>query len=1284
MSSADLQWQEYNVRIGNLDESLDPRLMTPGQLTDVRNCEYTTAEGSVRKRPGTVLASTYLTTAYAHKLVAIDARNKLMVADLTGDGTYLPAIYGVPDVHADREQNLSPVRLGSVSNVVVRRSPLAADLVNDVMMDVAYVDSAVGDFAYLVYGTLYPQSQHIGIKIVQVVKGAGLYAPGSTVQETIFPYDTETYGGPIWVKAATSGEHVAVMWGMYGDPPIGLPYADAYIFGVVVDCSTGIPVVGALSTVTNDLGHLGVYGDMTGVQEDALNNPAWILAYPSAALGSEPQLRVRRVDVTFATEWVDYLSYDLVDAVSILEVNSHVFVCWYGRTEILDPEYFSAWYYAAWVSATGAVLTSPTTWCLQADIAGSILGGQRRSAICYVNQINEVILFHTQNTEEGVASGTITSPGGFFDAPMTRWRTARANTSQGVLRYKRGVVLWSKPWMGETDGWYQAWCGVPHVREIIGENPDGYSLPAYDFTAVLMQFADESAEEAGTAFAQVLATSAGHLLQEPYSPYAEEMLGERPNWAQSPASVTMPQSTYNSTVEKLGRRTVFNVRHVPLEYKNAPWDVAAITTQHQDFTAGYGRCMSAQFAESAYLAGGVLMQCDGERVHEAGFVTQPNIGYRKVAAGSTAWATVNGTAPADRTINFQALFEAVDGGNERSRSASSAAVSLKLGPAAGDDITLWVEQLTVTMRTYGGVASTHVTPRTIATLYSSEEYDSDILNRWYPFNSSEWSAFATDLDAEGPLVVNLDPTDNMPPFWTDMTNETIYNDSGELDNDPPYGGCTALAVHKERLWVAGGDEGDLVQYSKERVEGRPAEFSTGQSIRFAGDVIVALASLDDALYVLGEQRIYAVYGDGPNATGDPASGFFQVVPVASNIGCISPHVVVTGAGVLFHGDAGMYIITRKREVMPMPAVNTSVDTSAIASARSIPHQTQVRFALDASLADVLVYDWTNDRWATWRYSLNDHTLEAPVGQIVDMVAMNGETYLLVGDGRILREDASYGCDCYTSGIDSEGVYPFRQSLTFGWMDFERPQGHKHIGHVHMLMQPTPWDDYSSTPTEFPFGISTRINVNHAESGTTDVLYWSNYDLGSVSAWDGVSRVRAYIGKPQPAVRLTVDELEPTREVVGTNTDATVVVIQGSTDVLRVGFSAYTFVDLTVDFTPTPPFLFGPVTKVEIAQSLNDAIANAGLSLYLLAEVDGSNRLVIRTLSREASGEGADLHIDSVANGSTLNNVVGFSVGGQQGVFAVNAEAQTGFAIQEIAFEVGQMPGLNRVPANQSR
>lgn len=1281
MTGADLQWGEENVPVLALNESVDPRVLPPGMLSEVRNIDYSSHDGNVQKRPGTQLAMNSMATASAHKLVVHQPKKQLLVTDLAGADDVAPAMYGALDAPADADTAIVERHVGNASNVIVRRQPVMTDLQSNIIADCAYVDTT-SNFGYMVYGTVHAQTGNWIVKVVQVAKNGESSEPGNTVLESSIAY-SRVDGAAIWVRCAPAlDNYVLVTAVLY---PGG---GTVNIRAVVVDCTGATPTISSVIPIVSAIAPSDAFvcsdaAESTYNADLGAAVPNWIVSWHNGT-----NVVARRVySTTLLTSWTTSITGNLTaKAISCYEYNGYTWLNWWDGDDIAEtPE--PGWRYCVIDTETGNVNLSKTVWCAAADVGSADISAHGWvSGICRHDANNQAILFHSQNY--ALSSGVAGVPG-FDERSTVRWRTVDDNASMTALYQKRGPWLLSKPWKDRNTGFYLAWCGYDSINSqdpLTSTNGSSPAVVKYDMTAVLLRFADPQTVPAafvpaGAPKAQVIATTAGYTLADPFSAIANSYIYTPPRRSQMPRSVTHGTRTNSdSAVERLGRRCCINVRYVPTELQSGPWDVCVRDTENTTFRAGYGRSRGALFGQATYLPGGTLAQWDGDRLHENNYIAQPSMRIVCNTTGGTwplAWA--------QQLIHFQLVWESVGAGGERIKSATSAVASITLGGTIGavaptDTLTLYLEPNTVTQRTFGSSQATQ-TPRTLAVLYASASPGGDDLHRIAEFSPDTvpavWNSYVCDPDAVAPITITV-----TGPF-SNSELELIYNDSGELDNDPPYGGCSTLAVHKDRLWVGGGDEADLLRYSKERVSDRAAEFALGQEVRIAGQEVMALASLDDALYALCRNGIYAIYGDGPNATGDPASGIFQIVPISTSVGCISPAIAVIPKGVMFQAPAGMMLLNHGRTLEPMPHVNTSVGARPIRSATVIPQLTQARFVManTAALneagtynADVLVYDWEVDRWSTWRYSLNNHSLELPVGLIQDIATVDDRIYLLTDDGRILREDSTLGGDCNgTVGVTS---YQFRQHLKFGWNDFGRPNGYKRIRHWQGLFNPNPWAVYTADPKLFPFGLKTSFDFNHADSGTTVERFWTNYELGNIAAWDGVSKVRCHLSRKQPSVRLTIDEDEPVRYLIASDTNASVAI--GGSINLRVqiasggGYSTFTVTD-------------GTRTKAQIAADLNTAFETAGWQNYITASVGGMNQIVLQIIGKLGDTDlGSYLAVDSVANGSTLNSVIGFAAGGVTGSLSVAAASQTGFIFQGQTYEIGQAAGTRRTPAAQSK
>lgn len=1283
MTSADLQWSEVDIPVGAVDESIDPRLLPPGQLISAVNCEFSSKEQSPRKRPGLSLSSARPIGASGNsleptRLATHDLKNQLLAIDLKGDSGSSPGMYQVP---RDTSTTIKPTYTGAVSQFLVRRKPLMSDLQSDIITDSAYVNT-IGPFGYMVYASVHFQSARINLKVVKVNKEGDAYDTGETIYDQDVSYNTGTETNAFWVRCAPClDRYVLVTWGHVGGKIKGMKVDLGGATPSITTTGPTLLVTAKATTLMTDM-HYHDTCESTKT-DDVAGAPNWLLIYRSTA----EACRVARIASNLTVTW-DTVAEAACNpsGMSIFERGNTAWANYHSQpADALTSE----WHFTGFTVSTGGISVGPVAWCTSADIGNRIAARGRCSAIGYAtNSPTEVVLFHSQQYDP-LTTGTVSSTAEV--STFTRWRRVRTNGSMDGLRQKYGIRLWSKPSRDRVDGKWVAWCGTLSQRSLYGSLSSGTVFGPVEWTGVLMRFAETAASE--DLFTAQLVGSVGQsgLLAEPYS--TTNSSGPWPNSAMTPQSMTHQAYTTSDDASdqvKLGRRCVLNLCYIPTERKSGPWEVTIRDNENQDWTPGYGRAQCTRMGGSVYFAGGLLYQFDGDRTFENNFIKAPWLSGRATTGGA-GWGAAY-TKWAEQHIYLQAVFETVLDNGEIVRSATSNILDIKLNGTLDvtppdTSVVINVEPPTLRMQSYG---STRI-PKTIVTLYGSAEPNGQTLYRWFPFEiyyanptSDRWGTFVGEIDATTPISFTINgtaapygpPADLYYPNAAGVIeelqrHEIIYNDSGELDNDPPFGGCSCLASHKDRLWVAGGDDPEVVWYSKERVDGRPMEFSIGQQIRIPSSEVVALASLDDALIVFCRHAIFAVYGDGPNATGDGSSGFFTVVPISTTVGCNGPSsVVATPDGVMFRSEIGMYLLNRGRQLIPVPQVQDTIALSNVpVHSYVVPQKQQARFLVnyvnptnDQETTDMLVYDWDAKKWATWRYTAFPVLGGATLGDSIYHI-----------DGYILKEDPAVWYDV---------GFPYYQSLQWGWLSFGRLNGYKRLHKMGILMQPNTWNNYSADPSSFPFGLHLTLDLKWAESGYQMSRRWSSYELGQTQAYDGINLLNVHIGKTAPSIRVTLTEDEPVFRITGSDTSATVSTIGANALRVRMNNAAgYSILTVTSGAAQS---------KSTIAAELNTAIAGSALANYVRAYVNAFNQIVLETLKRDDDPDGDGfyrgniLQIDTVANGSTLNTPLGISAFGASGTDAVAVANQSGFAVQGLSFEVGHARGNNRLPALQSR
>jgi hypothetical protein len=173
--------------------------------------------------------------------------------------------------------------------------------------------------------------------------------------------------------------------------------------------------------------------------------------------------------------------------------------------------------------------------------------------------------------------------------------------------------------------------------------------------------------------------------------------------------------------------------------------------------------------------------------------------------------------------------------------------------------------------------------------------------------------------------------------------------------------------------------------------------------------VTSLWSMDEKLIVSSAQSLwYIVGGDGgPTASGQ-GSDIQGPFHIQSDVACTNPRSVVsTSEGVMFESDGRIYLMTRGLEVVWLgrQVQDKLASFPNITSAVLVTSKSQVRFTCnndDATAHTVLVYDYVEKQWSTFRYA-------GGTVAIADAVVYDGDYHFLTTAGAVYREssDASH-------------------------------------------------------------------------------------------------------------------------------------------------------------------------------------------------------------------------------------------------------------------------------------
>jgi hypothetical protein len=444
-----------------------------------------------------------------------------------------------------------------------------------------------------------------------------------------------------------------------------------------------------------------------------------------------------------------------------------------------------------------------------------------------------------------------------------------------------------------------------------------------------------------------------------------------------------------------------------------------------DFTDD-NRYQSAESGDLAYWGGGLIQYTDGEYVHESGFIQRPILS----AADGAGTGLVAGDV-----FQYILVYEWFDRwGNYHQSEPGTNTDGLVVqhtvpnnGAGQGTiDVTLRHCTLSLRQRQ---TATQHRIQHALYRADISAGAAASVFGVF--FREFTVSATPATRDNDPLATTSLVVNDNGANFST--ANPTLYTTGGVLEQDSVFGGGTAFVRHKNRLWSAGGEEPDIIWYSQEETEQRPAEWNIAQQVRAPGEVINSLASLDDALVAFSEDRIYAIVGEGPNSTGDPQSGSFSApILIHSDGGCAQPRgTVSTPLGVFYVGAQGFYLLDRSRssQYIGDPVQDTFAAFPRVRAAVYVPHRGEVRWLCqdtNQSSWRVIVFDFEAKKWSVWTHS------QAALG--VDATYSDGAWYYLTKTGVVRKESATV----FTDDGTWYGVGIITGHMAFGdWQTYKR-------------------------------------------------------------------------------------------------------------------------------------------------------------------------------------------------------------------------------------------------------
>lgn len=494
------------------------------------------------------------------------------------------------------------------------------------------------------------------------------------------------------------------------------------------------------------------------------------------------------------------------------------------------------------------------------------------------------------------------------------------------------------------------------------------------------------------------------------------------------------------------------------------------TTNITGFTASFDTQFT--FAENngaLSMSGGVPSSFDGNKTVEMGSLVRPVI-----VAAVPAFAA--GSLPSG-TYRYRAVYEWTDAKGQIYRSAPSDVYAFDNSTHAPPTQNIF----TVTYDTFSRMQTT------------DDDIDAVrvVIYREYPLNSGNYRRLALGTINNLISQKTFTYTDDDSGHGTVGTESLLYTLSELPTAHPPT--AKYILNHQGRMWLAGLDIPTQIWYSKPLSEGEPPGFATAQTINIDdGGEVTGIASLDDKLLVFKRERVYIVYGQGPNALG--TGGDFTVQRIASDKGCIDGlSIVTTKDGVMFRSAVGIYLMSRGLEMsyVGAPVEETVNAYSGTVAAVRHPHEPWVLFVLGpdgSNQSVVLLYDNFQNKWAKW------YMLDGGVRANIKSATLYRDKFAwITANGTPYLESSQY--------LDN-GSY-VSMVLETAWLKFAGITGFQRVRQVLLLGAPQ-----SSHQIELSFAQNYDDTAySQVTTFNSSVLAWPSEQFGVTMATQKSSSLR---------------------------------------------------------------------------------------------------------------------------------------------------------------------------------
>ncbi len=360
--------------------------------------------------------------------------------------------------------------------------------------------------------------------------------------------------------------------------------------------------------------------------------------------------------------------------------------------------------------------------------------------------------------------------------------------------------------------------------------------------------------------------------------------------------------------------------------------------------------VNTQQANTLLIVGGILQSYDGVSVVETGFHLYPeDVVYTPGGSGSL------GTG----TYQYMVQYEWTDNNGQIYRSAPSVPTSVQV--TAGQAVSITGPMLRLTAKVAPRTAPSIVIYRTAANGITFNRVTSTLA----PLLNNTTQDTFTFVDSLSDTAAS--------------SNELNYTEGGVLANIAPPANAI-ITTYNDRVFLAGLSDKLLMWYSQSVVDNSnsntiPPQFCAELNISCdpRGGDISALGLLNNALIIFKQTNIFALQGNGPDATGNN-NDFGDPSLITSDVGCINDNsVVIMPQGLMFQSEKGIYLLDQSLTLSYIGAPVEAFNSYTITSSTLNPNANQVIFCTAQGTA--LVYDYYMQQWSTWT---NHYALDSAV------------------------------------------------------------------------------------------------------------------------------------------------------------------------------------------------------------------------------------------------------------------------------------------------------------------